>query len=202
MRIIIPIISLLISSAGFTQADSTQKQLSKDYRWRPPSKNWQEQLIDGIYLPQGFERYKGSITIIDDHTINYDGLILFLYDCDPVLRKIFETGIFYPGILRAYHSGQIIIKQEAPDSLNQTGKLFWQLLSLDSLQIDIIEQTKVFGDKPITRKFQLLVWRRGVMNPTEYNLELTNEVATKETDLLSFITGSRMTYFKKLGIWI
>lgn len=70
----------------------------------------------------------------------------------------------------------------------------------DSLIISNLEELKFLNTMPKQRKFRFWLSRKGFANPTVYFFELTNENATSETGMSSFINGSKLTFFE-LG-WI
>lgn len=63
---------------------------------------WAEELFEQKYIEQSFEKFKGSISIIDKSNIEFDNKGLEFWSVKPELLEIFTEGIFYPQIIIGY----------------------------------------------------------------------------------------------------
>lgn len=195
-KIIIPAFFLLTSFASVGQADSIYQKLSNDYRFKPESKNWQEQIFAGIHVAKGFEKYKGHIQAIGNSAFKYDEITLNVDVQKPEYRILFEKGIFYPSIIGGNYSGGSWEKNK-PDTLKIFG-----LFDPSVLSIGIYEEIKMPEENPKIKRLRFWIFRAWFANPTEYIMDIENPAATDKTDLKTFIEGCKLTFIKGGGIII
>ena len=160
-----------------------------------------------------FERFKGEILVVNEHTIKYDGKSLLITNTNSELIRVFEIGILYPSIFvenretepekkdslnssKTNEDSVIVIKLSRKDN----SKFFFN--RSDSLTISDFKESRNYSNSPTKRKFDFLLFYKGFANPTEFSIELTNESATKKTDLKTFIDGASLTYIKRGSIQI
>ena len=105
LRFLVTTICIFTSITSFTQADTNYKKLNKLINNQRQEKSRNQRINDGIYLKQGFERFKGDIKILGDTAIKYDEVVVKLYPALREYRIIFEKGIFYPSVLNGNSSG-------------------------------------------------------------------------------------------------
>jgi len=136
-------------------------------------------------------RFKGKIEIINKNTIKYDDEVMIIYT-EEKYKKIFEKGIFLPSLI----TGPVKTGKEREEELKSMYK------RNDSIAIvNFVEKVK-FHSTPDKREFSFLVYYKRHMNPTEYNITLTNKDIDFETDLETFINGAIATRIKFITIWI
>ena len=115
------------------------------------------------------------------------------------LKVLLENGIFYPNIITGNSETVFKIKQQL-DSLSDSQKAFYNMSRTDSLRISDFEELKSLSKSHKQKRFKFYLYRLGMMNPTIYYIELTNEKATKDFSLLEFMKECRVTYIEKGSI--
>lgn len=135
--------------------------------------------------------FEGNIEIINKNTIKYDDEIMFV-NTDEKYLKIFEKGIFFPGLI----TGPVKTGKECEEEL----KSMFQ--RNDSITISNFVEKEKFYNTPAKREFSFLVFYKKLLNPTEYNITLTNKNIKTETDLETFINGAVATEIRYISIWI
>jgi len=83
------------------------------------------------------------------------------------------------------------------DSLTDGQSVFKNPFKTDTIYISNIEEIKISELSPKVKRFKLWLQWRGIANPFVYLFELTNEDATKQTDMENFIKGAELTFFKQ-----
>jgi hypothetical protein len=85
------------------------------------------------------------------------------------------------------------------DSLTDVQKIFKNPFQTDTLYIypGSIEELKFLEISPRVKRFRFWLRLNGIANPFVYLFELTNENATKQTDIENFIKGASLTFFKQ-----
>ena len=161
---------------------------------------WAKMLFEGNYLKQPFERYKGQIIRVNDHTFSYGDKTL-LVGADPAgFQTIFASGIFYPGIL--FGDGPVIHKtSEELRAMSDTERVIYSFIRNDTAVISDVQEL-IFLRTSSSRRFRMLVWRMGMGNPMLSFMELTNSKSTKKTPTDLFIKGAMLTFFKEYSILI
>jgi hypothetical protein len=162
-----------------------------------------KELFKREYKYEYYERYKGQIVIHGD-SYQYNDVVLVVYKY-PELKGIFEKGLFYPDIISQSFKFKPPIRIKLLNNTETTGakkdttattkKLFYNMIRTDSLIVADLEELKFLETKPTQKRFRFWMVRKGFANPTVYFFELTNEKATKDTGMASFINGSTLTFF-------
>jgi hypothetical protein len=125
----------------------------------------------------------------DGHVIKIVGsktrAVTFMFGSDSLdvavdndtLLSIFQQGIFYPAIFPG----------NRPHG--------------SSIHMYLIEELHLWRQSATRKRFYCWKFDRYIINPTVFFFELTNEDASSETDLESFIKGSTLTSFINPG-WV
>jgi hypothetical protein len=152
---------------------------------------WSRKLIRKEYSKKNYSIYTGVITVLNDDTIKYNDEILIVTNTCKDLKLIFQKGILYPEII----NGQVTVNK----GLVTKQELDSQLLvsKADSLEITDFEELAFIKHSPGTKFFHFWLYRKGVVNPSVCFIALYNKTANRKTDLLTFINGSRLTFFTK-----
>jgi hypothetical protein len=137
-------------------------------------------------------QFDGKIVIVNENTIMYDDEVLFINNTDKRYIRIFEKGIFYPGII----TGLVKKGQERKEELKS------MLIRNDSLTISDFNEQKNYFTTPKERLFKFLLFNKRFMNPTEYHIVLSNENLEIETDLDTFLNGAKLTTIEVVSILI
>lgn len=151
---------------------------------------------------QSYQRFGGKITVKDDNTFLFDDKFLFVTNTENKLKEIFKNGLLYPrifgGITSDEHSKtkeQVKLSEKrdtAAIRIVVKDKLSF-LFNIDSLRISDLKEVKSAKVTPKSKRLEFLLFRKGLMNPTSYTVELTNDNASEETDIVTFIKGARLT---------
>lgn len=177
---------------------------------------WATELFDSGYSKQDYQRFNGKITQLDNYLVKYDSTLLKLYSSNLDIKQIFVLGIFYPGIFndpRIHDTSRKNISFTKPFVQNQkmpeyhrtsmiTDTIEQKGIKNDTATISNIEELIFLSKSPKIRRFKMWVNRRPLINPVVYFIELTNTNAGKETDLLTFIKGSSLTFVREAWIII
>ena len=195
MRQIATLILTIIFFSSYAQEIGGKESNSREENDRI-LKNIREQENSRVakIFSQNYMRFDGKILIVNENTIKYDDEVLLIYNTSNELKAIFEKGIFYPSII----TGPVKKGLSRKEELDSTMKI----LRNDSLSISDFEEQNNFGGSPKEKKFEFLLFSKGRMNPTVYYIELTNDNATRETDLKTFINGARLSLVTKGSILI
>lgn len=200
-KLILQVILAFISIPSISQIDSIKRINPANITTQGENERyWAQEIFDKNYNPQLFESYKGTIMLINETTFRYDGITIIAHFIEKEYRAIFEKGIFYPAIFAGYNDGRILELPQVPDSVRL--KPFYSFLRYDSLRVGIMENLTFLNPSGKIKRFKLYLSRPGLMNPSMYVFELTNDTATKTTDLVSFINGARLTFFRFVSILI
>ena len=147
------------------------------------------------YLKGNYDLFSGRIDSIDSNTFRLGEKILKIETGNNGLRKLIGIGVFNADEI---FGNETTKKTKAEiDSLSQNQKVLFNLTRNDSLTICCFESLDKLNPNPQTKRFKFWVMRIGVVNPTEYYIELYNDKATKETELYEFIENSKMSFFYK-----
>jgi hypothetical protein len=142
---------------------------------------WTKTFFLDKYEKQTFELFKGTIKKIDESHIQYDNIILELNITNAVFKTIFTRGIFYP---------QILIGNVDPNEIVGNG----------NFRISNFTEVNNVNNSPTSRRFKFWLFTKGMANPKVFFIELTNELATENTNLETFISNSKLTFAK--GGWM
>ncbi|PXY44582.1 hypothetical protein [Flavobacterium hydrophilum] len=151
-----------------------------------------EQFFEKKYVKQSFEKFQGKITVIDKTNITFNNKTLQFWDIKPELLQMFTEGIFYPQILLGKEENNII-KSES-ELLSERESALYNFKRNDKLRVSNFEELVSLSKSPKVKRFRFLNYSFAPMNPQVYFIELTNENATENTDLNSFIKGAKLTF--------
>lgn len=151
-----------------------------------------EQFFEKKYVKQSFEKFQGKITVTDKTNITFNNKTLQFWDIKPELLQMFTEGIFYPQILLGKEENNII-KSES-ELLSEREAALYNFKRNDKLRISNFEELVSLSKSPKVKRFRFLNYSFAPMNPQVYFIELTNENATENTDLNSFIKGAKLTF--------
>jgi hypothetical protein len=201
MRIFILFITGLlfcISVKGQTVYTNNKEEVVPKFANQGEQENyWAKKLFDERYTPQSFERFKGKVVVIGRDSIKFDTVILEVGIYDKALKTIFEKGIFYPGILDYGHTEITLRNYGAMSHFDKadTEKSSIRSKRILNYSISNLEEIKFISDSRHTKKFRFWLRDKKVLNPEVCFFELTNDKATEQTDLATFIDGSKLTFF-------
>ena len=172
--------------------------------------NWAIELFNNGYSKQIFKRFNGQILEVNNNLIKYDSAVLRILTSNLAIKQIFVLGIFYPAIFddpRIYDTSIKSISFTKPLSnkekvlMDQTSPIsndtFNQKKTQDTATISVIEELNFLTKSPKIKRFKMWVKRHRLLNPIVYYIELTNDKATKDTDLGTFIMGSSLTFVRE-----
>ena len=148
-----------------------------------------------LYKAHTYPRFAGEIKKVGNSYYKFGDKKLKISLEDTALWVIFQKGIFNPDIV--FGSETTHKEQAELDTLSQNQRTFYNLIRNDSLYICCFEQLEILNPNARTKRFKFWVFRIGVVNPTEYYLELQNDKATPTTSLKDFLEGSIMTFYYK-----
>jgi hypothetical protein len=152
---------------------------------------WSKKFLRKEYTKKNYSIYSGVITVLNDDTIKYNDEFLIVTNTCKYLKLIFQKGILYPEIFTGYvpvNKGMVTKKEL--DSLSV-------LIRSDSLEITDFEELTFIKRSQGTKIFRFWLFRKGLMNPTVCFVALYNETADRKTDIVTFINGSKLTFFAK-----
>jgi hypothetical protein len=132
---------------------------------------WTRNIFAENYTKKTFRKYSGKIVVSGD-TIKYLDKY-FLTWVPSKFKNIFSSGIFYPTVI--------------------TG----QSKSSYRLKISNFEELDFLSKTPTQKKFRFWLQGIGLVNPTVCFIELTNQDATDNTDIETFINGASLTFYKE-----
>jgi hypothetical protein len=175
---------------------SINDSISKSLKERKP---WHEQIREGFYYKDGFERYKGTIRVAEYGSFLYDSIIIKVLTTKKEHNIIFEKGIFHPGVFFGKQSGEALQIETRPDSSNALGTCY---TDYNVIKLSVLEE---ITEKKLTlkiKRFRIWRWNCWSMNPSEYIFDLENKLAKEETTLEEFILGSKLTFIRFVTIII
>ncbi|WP_281228653.1 hypothetical protein [Flavobacterium aquiphilum] len=154
-----------------------------------------KKVFEKEYLKTAYKKFRGKITIVDDFTIKYDEKTLNIPNSKEEYRLIFTSGIFYPNIVTGNEVAEIKTKNEL-DKMTKDEKIFYNITRTDSISIGSFDELTFLNPNINTKRFQIWIFRKGEMNPTECYFEIQNVNATKETKPEEFVKKAKLTFFK------
>ena len=197
------IITILILTFFSVDAQTTdnKNQINKEFKNQGEQEDyWAKQLFEKEYSKTYFDKFKGDITIIGNGIIFGDKTFV-ITNTTKELKPIFSSGLFYPNIITG--DGKPIIKSQAElDTLSTLQKMFYNMSRSDNLTISEFEELKFLTKSYTQKRFRFWLFRKGAANPTVCFIELTNDKANSKTELIAFINGAALTYFKSSWIVI
>jgi hypothetical protein len=180
------ITTILLAGSLFAAAQPPTKKASKE----PDFKNqgeaedyWMRKIFANEYIPQTFERYKGPITRNGQY-YSYGNWVLKIETNVKEWLSIFANGTVYPGIAQSNNTSINASSAKADTSIiSAIEEIHFPTLSPTRKRLRYWLFSKVFGS-----------W---IANPTIYFIELTNDNSTKDTDLPTFLNGSRLSFYRR-----
>jgi len=190
---------ILTSTNVIGQNDTLRKESLPSFMNQGKQEDyWARECFEKEYVETKFKRYTGKIVIVDDNTFGYGDNILTVNSTSDDLKNIFKLGIIYSAII----GGDENVKKPNIDSMTKEQKTIYSFIRVDSLAISNVEELKALSNSCEVKRFRLLLWRIGIANPMLYFFELKNDKADRKTELLDFIRGSHLTFFKMYSILI
>ena len=165
----------------------------RSYAQNEQELRWGKKIFAENSGKQFFNRYEGKVIVLTKQVYKYDEKIIEVLDTDSSWLPIFEAGILTPNII----AGNSAIKSKSElDSLPISERYFYNTIRSDSVKVSNLEQLNYPQQSSKVKRFRILFWRSNEMNPSLYFFELSNEKATIETDIRTFILGSKLTVFE------
>lgn len=151
--------------------------------------------FESEYKKRRFKRFnKNRIKTINDVTIKFGKKILIIHYANKSIKQIFEKGIFNPDVVfgkRTTGSFELTLLmpdgQEKPHSFSGN----------DSLLLHGIEEMKELNPNPQTKRYIFWLYRKEVVNPTEYYFEIYNKKASEDSTMEEFLKNAYMTFYYK-----
>lgn len=197
MRLLFLIAMILTFTRATGQNDTLRRQSTQNFTTAGKQEdNWAKELFENVYTKENFKRYSGKIVIVNDNTFGYGDNILKVYSTIEDLKNIFKFGIIHSTIIGG---GAVVVKQNI-DTMSKEQKVIYNFIRIDTLAISDVKELKFLNNSSVVKRFRFLLWRPGLANPMLYFFELTNDNADRKTELLDFIKGSRLTFFKMQSI--
>jgi len=142
----------------------------------------------------GYKRFNRKITLIDKNTIQFGSNTLFVINTNDALKDLFIKGIIYPEIFNETQNkkaeSNAIEPRDSAVVVIKDSIFMSCLFSMDSLIISDFEQIEEYDQRPNVRTFSFLLFRKRFANPISYKVELINNEANKQTDILTFIKNA------------
>ena len=183
--------TLLLTNLVLLNIQIINSQNRKDEKYRFAKEAFKSE----NYKYQDYPKYDNEIIKLENNTYQFGDKFLTIELEKSVYENIFKLGIFNPDIVFGKETTK---KTKAElDSLNQNQRVIYNLIRNDSLTICCFEELEKLNPNSQTKRFKFWLFNVGLLNPTEYYIELFNKNATKETSIDEFIENSRMTFFFK-----
>lgn len=128
-----------------------------------------------------YKRFSGSITVVDQDVIKYDDELLIIYKTDKNLKKVFESGLLYPGLFK--YPGITYQKKDAQNSV-------FHNFTVESCQWINSKSGKI-------RWFKLTLKPKNEEQSTVYYIELYNPKGTSKGDFGNFVQGALLKTIKR-----
>lgn len=157
---------------------------------------WAQEFFKKEYKKFPYEIYSGEIKELDGTNFIYENKSFEIYDINESLKIIFSKGILYPQLISGFSTEPRKSDKEL-DSLTNSELYFYELSRGDNLIITDLEEMKFLSNSPKIKRFRFWLNNPNSVNPQVYLFELTNEKASKETDLKDFIENSKLTFLKE-----
>jgi hypothetical protein len=140
---------------------------------------WTKQYFLLKYKLQHYDKYKGKVAQDEHSNFLYGNDSISVVKDDPILKAILLSGLLYP-------------------------KLFSEFLYVKSprVTLDDIEELPQLSTSPKVKRFKYLLWPKGMLNPSVYLIEITNNNANNKTSLINFIKEAELTFLAQSWIQI
>lgn len=159
---------------------------------------WEIASIKDIYSKKYtdtlYKKYEITITKENSHSYRFSDRILLTSSETNELELLLMNGLLYPQLL----TGDSTIKY----SPQMKGNPFMRLSQNDTLSISGFQEVEVYPQNYQKKRFSFSVWFKGMMNPSLYTLELTNNTATATTSVQNFFKNASLTFLKFITILI
>ena len=188
------LIFLLIINFSFTIAQE------KKFKNQGEQENyWAEQVFEKQYQKQKFPKYKGKIIVLSNQKIKFENKTLELNIFDYYL-PIFKNGIFYPQLILGNTDNNRILTENELEKATDEERIFNQIGRNDLFRISNLEELTFLNKDPKIKRFRFWSYTPGMVNPTVYYFEITNEKANKDSNLQEFSKNAKLTFLKKGGL--
>jgi len=134
--------------------------------------HWAEKLFDKNYVKEKYDSYTEKI-VAKGNSYTFNDKVLELVDVSTEMKGLFVKGILYPELF----------------------DIEFGINKIDTLKISGFEEMKSLSKQPTSKRFKFSTSRKGLLNPTVYLIEVTNEQATSKTNIKDFIAGCSLTFF-------
>ncbi|WP_338392426.1 hypothetical protein [Fulvitalea axinellae] len=131
---------------------------------------------------------------IDNVTYKFGKRVIKVSAKEEQFHKIFEKGIFNPDVIFGTVSAKYS-KNESKAS-SKKGKTFHDIFNNPNISVSYFDSLEKLDPNPKKKRFIFWVSREGMLNPTEYYLELYNGEAKKDTSWDEFVENAKMSFFK------
>jgi len=160
---------------------------------------------------QVYQRYTGNITSDTTHGsvfIQFDSVRVYLHGRAGTFSSIFTSGLISGQMLYCKMDSSCKPTEGLKGINIKTGEPMLEQLwgwAGHTITIDYFEEMKNIKSKPTQRKFKFWVYPYKIRfngGNDIFLLELTNENATRDTDLESFIRGASVTFLDRVRTMI
>jgi hypothetical protein len=117
--------------------------------------------------------------------------IVLTYEYSQELEYILLNGLLYPQLI----TGDSTIKFD-PEKENS----FSRILRNDTLTFGNFKQVDLETKDFKVKRFSFYVSNKGIMNPSLYTLEISNENGEEGTTLSAFYKGAKITFWKFVSV--
>lgn len=128
-----------------------------------------------------FKRFSGTVTVVDHDVIKFDDELLIIYKSDNNIKKVFESGLLYPGMFK--FPG---IKYKQKDALNAVFHNF-----------TVTSAHWINSKSGQVRLLKLVLLQNGAKQSVEYFVELFNPKGTSKGDFLNFVQEAQLKSFRR-----
>ena len=175
----------------------------KEFKNQGEQEKYWEKEVFAKSFKYDIERFKGSIKYINKTTIKYDSTTLKILYTDSIIKQIFTLGIFYPDVFTKEIDSTIVrvsksYNKNSSDEINIENSKSIN----DTITISNVEELTFLNPSYKVKRFKFLRYYKWIINPSVYFFELTNDIATDKTDLISFIRGAKLTFIKSGSLLI
>src|ERR1700761_681312 len=174
MKVLTLIILTIVLSISVNAQNLKSKVIENSNEKEPDFKNEGEheiylakKIFRTEYIRQDFERFHGTITIVNKNIFNYGDKTFKVFYTAEELKEIFKKGIFYPNIITG-DSKFIPKNKHELDSLPINQRIFYNATRTDSLTITDFEELKYLEKTPQQKRFKFWLFKMGLANPTVY----------------------------------
>ncbi|TXK48705.1 hypothetical protein FVR03_07530 [Pontibacter qinzhouensis] len=196
-------IFLLILSVGCNSLNQKETVTTGKNKFRLPSQNqgeredyWAQEFFKKEYKKQSHKIYTAEVIKIGENTLAYDDKTFDIYGVNDTLKLIFESGIIYPQLISGYSKEPRKSQQEL-NLLSVSERYFYEVSRGDNATITNLEELLFLSSTPKVKRFRFWLSLPKSANPNVYLFELTNNNATKQTDLITFIQNAKLTFLKE-----